>query len=158
MIGIDLTNPASARSAQDGHVELCLRVWHPDADPEQISQALQLQPTLAYRAGEPRVTPKGRQLSSVHRETLWSFDVDVPPGASLADAISAADSLVAPHREEMLTLKSVGARVEYFVGLFLEGDQTEVLDSKLMSRCAERGVDLVLSVYVPRKDPERDQP
>jgi hypothetical protein len=146
--GIDQTSADSP--GEQNAIEISLRVWHPIEDPNIISQALALSPTICYRVGEPRKTPSGRVLSSKHRETLWSYNLEGNPYSSLAGALEAMDLLLDSRVAALDGLRHNGARLEYFVGLFVNADQTEVLSADLLSRCSRKGIEIIVSVYAPR--------
>jgi len=145
------TNPTKSDKHVRDALEITLRIWHPDQDPEVFSQRMQLQPSIAYRAGEPRRSPAGVPLGSVHRETLWAYDLKLEPNLSLAAAIEAMDQLISSRESLIRLLLTEGARLEYFVGIFLRDNQTEVLSPEILSDCAKRGITLILSMYSPQQ-------
>jgi Domain of unknown function (DUF4279) len=53
---------------------ITLKIWHPNIDPTHISTALEIVPHHHSRAGDARVTPKGRPLGGVYAESFWSAD------------------------------------------------------------------------------------
>ena len=147
MTGTDQTS--AVRDHDRGRIEITLRIWHAHEDPDAISKALQLAPTYSYKAGDQRMTPKGRPLPSVHRETLWCHDIEVVTNATLTQALDAMDTLLASREQQLKHLRMQGFKVECFVGLFLDGDRTEVLTSEQMSRSTRHSIDLVLGIYAP---------
>ena len=149
MTGTDQISAADAENSSS--IEITLRIWHARDDPGEISQAMGLTPTYSYKAGERRVSPKGKPLASVHRETLWCYDIEVSKDSSLSEALDAVSALLESHEQQLQRLRARGFRLECYVGLFLEGDRTEMLSSTQMSQYAHDGVDLVLSIYAPRK-------
>lgn len=126
-----------------------MRAWHAHEDPRVISEAFLLTPSYSYKAGEPRTTTSGKPLGSVHRETLWSRSVEIDKNTSLVDAIALTENLVARREQEWDQLRLRGWRLECFVGVFLDGNRTEVLSSQQMLYLATRGIDLVLNLYPP---------
>ena len=132
-----------------GSIEISLRFWHAHEDPDAISRAMQLVPIYSYKAGDQRITPKGRPLPSVHRETLWCYDIEIDKNASLTQALDAMAALLAPREQQIKQLRMQGFRLECFIGLFLDEDRTEILTSEQMSRCARDDIDLVLRIYAP---------
>ncbi len=57
----------------DVAVGIQLLVSAPQLDPDELGRALGLQPSLVLKAGDPVVTPKGRQTGDFHRATSWSL-------------------------------------------------------------------------------------
>jgi len=83
----------------------------------------------------------------VHRETLWVHDLQIKSGLSLSDAILEMNELLVGHENHVAELKRRDARIEFFLGIFINGNQTQVLPSKVIQRCADLGVDVVLNIY-----------
>ncbi len=129
-------------------MELSLRIWHPTEDPEIISREMELPASLSYRAGDPRVTPSGRVLESIHRETLWCHDIKVPESITLDRAITVAAQLVAERRCYLESLRATGARLECFVGVFPDASWTGVLTPETLRACGDDRISLVLNVYI----------
>src|SRR5438477_6779463 len=59
-------------SRQMKRFDISLLIRHPDLDPEVITSILRLQPHRAWKAGEPRFTPKGTPLSGNHETSSWN--------------------------------------------------------------------------------------
>jgi hypothetical protein len=118
-------------------------------DARRISGILGTEPTLSYTAGEPRVSPTGRPLGSVHSESLWVLDINVAAGSSIADAVGVANALLVSKRGELASLRNDGARVEYFIGLFLDAHHTETFEASLMKSCSDLSVTLIVNTYLP---------
>jgi len=106
-----------------------------------------LRASLSYKAGEQRKTPSGRALASIHSETLWAFDIELPESTSLGPAIESATRLVAERRGYMRGLRARGARFEFFVGVFPDGAWTGVLTPEILKACSDEDVSLVLNIY-----------
>lgn len=150
MIGTDPTRDVKHNARE--LLEVSVRAWHPHEDPIAVSQAIQLMPSYVYRAGDQRVTPSGRALNSVHKETLWSLNIGLNEGSSLADAIAALSGLVASRARELGLLRKRGWRFECYVGLFLNSNRTETLSEQQMAFLSSIGFGLVLNIYPPNAD------
>ena len=57
------------------HFRISLRVRHPYIAPEEITEALGIDPKRSWKAGEPRSTPKGTALAGSNRDTYWTAEV-----------------------------------------------------------------------------------
>jgi hypothetical protein len=66
-----------------------LRVRHPHMDPEEISQALGIEPEHAFRAGDVRRSRHEHSVTSVHPESYWLGALN-PAGQGL-DVLLATD-------------------------------------------------------------------
>ena len=130
-------------------LEFTLRIWHPNLDPEAVTKALGISPSVAYKAGSPRTLPSGVAASSYHRESLWAYDVPLSPNSSLAEAIEAVTALLSPQLQGLHQLQDQGARVEYFVGLFVDAARVEVLEARQIEKLAELRFEVVLNIYPP---------
>ena len=127
-----------------------LRIWHPTIDPAEITAALGLTPTAACRAGEPRNTPKGRPLKGNWRESYWT--------ARLAEGNARKDDLPSTLTTTLETLlsnraffqriRAEGGVTEFFIGWFMMKSMAgEILESTLLGRMAELGINLSLDLY-----------
>ena len=73
-------------------------------------------PKWQYRAGEPRVTPKGRALGGVYPSDYCVIDLAVAQDVSLADFIDQQVQALLIHKEIFQRFKQGSGRVEYFIG------------------------------------------
>jgi hypothetical protein len=58
-------------STKEYSYDVSLRFHHPSIDPAVITAALCLKPRWAWRAGEPRRTPRGDPLEGERRNSYW---------------------------------------------------------------------------------------
>ena len=45
---------------------------HPNIDPQRITENLGLKPNSSGMVGSPRITPIGKPLPGLHKESVWS--------------------------------------------------------------------------------------
>lgn len=98
---------------------LDVRLYHPSADPADMSRTLGLTPCTQAKAGEPRCTPKGRRLEGVHAESYWACDpFDMPWGSShdrsLEDALEEVLTVLEPHAAFLVELAQEGRNTLWF--------------------------------------------
>jgi hypothetical protein len=101
--------------------KVSLRFVHPNLDPAEITEALQMPPTRAWKAGEPRTTPVGTPLPGNYRETYWYaklFQGTDPPNRLSEDLSGVLDRLL-EHRLFFEKVRAEGGRCEFFVGFYL---------------------------------------
>jgi hypothetical protein len=130
--------------------KVSLRIWHPTIDPAEITLALGITPQSTCRAGEPRTNPKGDLLRGNWKESHWSasFSAEKIRNDDLPGALTAALESLLPNRAFFQQIRATGGRVEFFVGWFFERPNVgEVLESRLLGRMAELGIDLSLDLY-----------
>jgi hypothetical protein len=129
---------------------ISLRIVHPTLDLGAVTAALGITPSVIWRVGEPRVTPKGTPLPTVAKKSFWTArivegsslegDLNSALGRAL-DAVAAGSSLFAE-------LTSSGGEVEFFVGWFIEGGNSgDVLNHHLFGRLAAMHIDLSFDIY-----------
>jgi hypothetical protein len=119
-------------------------------DLEAVSDALGIKPSVLWKVGEPRRTPKGTALSGIYKTGFWTCRL--VDGASieqdLSSALSAALDKVAPGSPLFATIAQTGGRVEFFIGWFFDdGNSGDVLDHNLLGRLAGMSIDLSFDVY-----------
>jgi len=90
-------------------------------------------------------------LDHVYKESLWCYGVAVTDNLSFAHLVTRANQIFDRNNEYFCSLRSNGAKFEYFVGLFLDENQAEVLSPEVMAYCGERGISLILNLYIPKQ-------
>jgi hypothetical protein len=126
-------------------------------DPAEISASLQLTPSVSWKDGDPRVTPKGTPLEGLRKGSYWTCKVlkGEWPGKDLTTAISDLVTELSPHKPFFQRVRSDGGKVEFFVGWFFAGNSGDVFKADLLAALAGLGLDLSLDIYPPDQ-PQRD--
>ncbi|NGO51922.1 DUF4279 domain-containing protein [Allomesorhizobium camelthorni] len=126
-----------------------LRLIHPSMDPDEITTALQMEPKRAWKAGEPRTTPKGTPIAGVFRQTYWYANVcegRMPPQELAEELDQVLDGLI-PYQAFLTRLREEGGRSEFFVGFYLGDQAGETYPSTMLAKMAALGLDLSLDNY-----------
>lgn len=118
-----------------------LQIFHPSADPDDISRRLGRTPTRSWAVGEPRHTPKGTQLPGSYRETYCAFDLEEGADGELARCLSNVVDAVEEAAPLFHDLRATGGRAHFYVQWYA-GERGEVFSSELLFRIAKLGVDL----------------
>lgn len=122
-----------------------LRFGGDDLDPAEISHLLGAIPTLAYRKGEPRFTPKGQKI--VGQTGLWMLSVErVRPGSLDAQIAE----LLAPLSQDLVIWNDLSSRFggAIFAGLFLESWNEGIgLERQTTLALGSRGLGLDMDIY-----------
>ncbi|MFP8780830.1 hypothetical protein [Hydrogenophaga sp. RWCD_12] len=131
---------------------VALRIWHPNIDPEVISQNLWLKAKHAAMARAERTTPKGRKLSGVHAESYWHSDPferdDYASTDDLAeDILASVVEVLAPKKAFLLLLREQGARLHLQVASFSHRNYAVELSPHFLIACGELGLSVVHDVY-----------
>lgn len=125
-----------------------LRLRHPSMAPEDISAALGMEARFQWKAGDRRITPKGRSLDGTFESTYWCSPAFEAQGLDLADALSSHLRALESHQEFLVDFASTGGSIEYFVAWFSDGLNTGLtLNWELLKRLSALKVDLGLDVY-----------
>ena len=130
---------------------LNLRIWHPTLAPDLVSRTLGLESQIAWRAGDPRQTPKGTLLEGTRSEGYWSADPfsygwRESTDAQMEDALEELVSFLEPHRDFLQGISQAGA-VRIWVSSHSNRNFALELPPRMLSRLASLGVTLVHDVY-----------
>lgn len=122
-----------------------LRLRHPSTTPAEMSDRMGLQPDVAWRAGEPRKTPRGTMLDGCREENYWSHSTSghehiVSAIESVAERLDATGGWA---KEFVAT----GGEVEIYVSLVGIENGGETLSPQLLGRLAGLGVCLSLEIF-----------
>jgi len=133
-----------------------LRFTHPSIDPELISKKLGKKPKWHWKAGEPRMTPKGDMLEGIRKESYWTADLHSKKSISSKKIdfekflSTALDDLV-PYSKFIKKIVKEGGSAEFFVGLYGAKNFGMELEPDLLQRFGKMGIRLALDIY-PEKN------
>jgi hypothetical protein len=120
---------------------------HPSADPADISRKIGLEPSRAWRFGEPRFTPKGTRLDGVWRDTRWSHAFELDRAATLETAIASALEKLGASRRFLASLRETGGTAELIISLDGDAYQGALVGNELLRALADLGVSLGIEMY-----------
>jgi hypothetical protein len=130
---------------------IALRVRHPTVEPEQITQALGLDPQHTWRAGEARRGPAGEPLEGTYRESYWMAHLMAEPQyvsepLSVERAMLQAIAKLRRSFQYLAELSAEGGVAELQVSIFArEAFKLELLAESL-ALLGRLGLDVVLDV------------
>jgi len=92
---------------------LDLRISHPALNPDVVTRTLGMEPVHAWRAGDPRQTPKGTLLTGTRTTGYWaanpfSYRWRESTDALVEDALEELLTFLEPHRDFLLELSKGG--------------------------------------------------
>jgi len=130
---------------------LDLRIWHPTLDPDLVTRTLGLEPRIAWRAGDPRKTPKCTVLEGVRSEGYWSanpfsYGWRESTDAQVEDALEELITYLSPY-EDFLREISQGGAVRIWVSSQGNRNYALELPPSMLSRLASVGATVVHDVY-----------
>ena len=145
---------------------VALRATHPSADLAPLFEAIGLQPSRAWRAGEPRRGPAGAPLDGVYRDSYATAEL-AGPGAGDAAARSWADEpfeaflrrqldRLAPHQPAFQSLVRDGGRCELAIGLSGEHPINFDLSAWLCEATARLRLSLAFDIHPGADDRARE--
>lgn len=127
---------------------ISLRIFHPDINPKEITARLGLTPKLAQMKGQRRITPKGTLLKGNYEKSYWIFELKVSSKKTIAENLSKFLTLLEKKESAMVDLADLGARAEFFIGIFLEDKNFwEEMNWKLLERLGRMRISLSLDIY-----------
>ena len=134
-----------------------LRLTHPQADLRELGALVEEQAghSGGWRAGDPRVTPKGTVLGGVRNESYWTTRLtrDHEPRNSqdedLETFLERQLDRLAPQAESLARFNQDGGRAMLFIGLFCTANSGLILSPALMAKAAALGIELGLDIYPP---------
>jgi hypothetical protein len=126
---------------------LFLMVKHPTADLSDLPQALGLRAARIWKVGEPRVTPKGKSLDGLYRDSYCGLYLDHSGSATLPEAIASAIDQLRPNCGVIDTLIAGGGRFllnVYWHSAFNTGEE---FDASLLRALADMNISLGVDIY-----------
>ena len=125
--------------------KLSLRITHPSINPNEISEALKLEPALTHCVGEARKTPRGHPLKGHYKLSYWLHRL--AEGDHLIELVKLANDKLSRQEAFLNCLTETGGEIEYFVGCFVDSNTGGTLDWRLLQTCADLKINLSFDVY-----------
>ncbi len=128
--------------------KVSLRIWHPDIDPDHISDCLKLQPNIVDRVGQVRYLPNGRSIPNSGTETYWvhAFDLN-SSDQEFEDFLSNKLSELSLHQDLFAEITSSGGRCELFIGFFIKERCGFNFSPQLLHQASLLQLSLALDIY-----------
>jgi hypothetical protein len=134
------------------HFRISLRVRHPSVAPEQITEALGIQPKRSWKVGEPRQTPKGALLTGSNRDTYWMAEITAGRWPlEVNEAIHDTLRKLVRYRSFLHQIRAGGGTAELFIGWFFENQSGGVLSHQCLALAGDLQIDLSFDIYPPEQ-------
>jgi Domain of unknown function (DUF4279) len=128
-----------------------LRISHPELDPSVVTRTLGMEPQHAWRAGDPRKTPKGTSLAGTRAIGYWaanpfSYGWRESTDTLVEDALEELLTFLEPHRDFLIEL-SRGGDVRIWASTSSYRNYTLDLAPGMLTRIASLGASFIHDVY-----------
>lgn len=124
-----------------------LQITHPTAPVSELAGGFPWPMTSGWTAGEPRITPVGRELGGVRSESYCSLKIAQGDDGELTACLSRAVAVIQANGRHWEELRRTGGRLNFYVFWYPNGDTGAVLGAGLLGQMAALGIDLGLNVY-----------
>lgn len=139
------------------HYRISVRIRHPSAAPQRITEELGIQPWHFGKADERRRTPKGTPLNGFNSDSFWMARVlEGRWPSAIGDGIHEVLASLAPKKAFLHALRSEGGTIELFIGWFFENQSGDVLSYQSMALAGDLQVNLLFDVYPPDQPQAQD--
>jgi len=128
-------------------VVVSFRVTQGAGDLAFLAKLFDLPVVAQWVQGDARATPRGEPLCGMRKDSYISLRVAGRNRAWLSDVLNHCIDVLEPHREILEELRSKGAKLELFVGWFLDRNGGDSLTPEVMQRLARLGVSLSFDIY-----------
>jgi len=130
---------------------LDLRISNPTLDPDAVTRTLGIEPLHAWRAGDPRQTPKGTPLAGTRASGYWasnpfSYGWRESTDTLVEDALEELLDFLEPHRNFLMELSEVG-NVRIWASTSSKRNYSLYLGPSMLSRIASLGATFIHDVY-----------
>lgn len=116
-------------------------------DLAELCVPIGLEPKWHYKAGEPRMTPKGTPLDGVYDRSYCSFRLTGFDDEELHEMLVRVVDDLLQHKEIFRRIREDGGRAEFFIGWFSSGNTGDTFSHDLLRKMGELKIDLALDVY-----------
>jgi len=136
--------------------DVSFRVVHPNIDPDEVCNKLNMQAKYKWRVGDRRKTPKGTPLSGVYDYSYCSFLLDQFEEMELIDFLKHWNKKFFNFSDFLNSINSSGGNLEYFIGWYSKGNSGEVFDIDFLKELVKLKISLSIDFYVERSGLQSD--
>ncbi|WP_299022680.1 DUF4279 domain-containing protein [uncultured Photobacterium sp.] len=131
-----------------------LSISHPTVDTNEISEKLNVTPSIVRNIGEPRLSYSGKLLGGVNKESFWRLGLHDEKRLHssqvlMEDFIAKQNERFQSNKEYFEELYRSGGYIEYFIGWFSEGsiNMSVRFEPDLLKSTAELYISIGLDAY-----------
>ncbi len=133
-------------------VYIVLLIRHPFIDPELITKKIGLIPFRYQRFGEPRMTPKGKALPGLWKNSSWSWQCDREDKRSFFDSVNLLVTELESHNKFLSDLRLQGGNIYVIVNILGKENIGDVLSWQIMEKMVNLKIDLGIEVFPDERE------
>jgi hypothetical protein len=126
---------------------LTVQLWHPFLSADEIIKQIQKEPKVTQNIRENFVTPKGRIMDHVNKETYIAYRLSPANEDDLVDAIRMANSFLFENIDIFNKIKETGGKINYYLSIDQKDLATFIIPPELFKDCSELGITLSVEIY-----------
>lgn len=126
---------------------IALRLWHPTLAAADIVSEVGLEAEFSNTVGQQRRTPKGQILEGVYRETYCCFKIKEKAPGHLNEDLAPWCEFLEKHLIFLREFLRTDGRLEFYIGMFLDGDRGFELDNLMLQKISTLGLGLSIEMY-----------
>ena len=130
-----------------GKILLTVQLWHPFLSADEIIKQIKKEPKATQNVGEKFVTPKGRIMDYVNKDTYIAYSLSPANEDDLVDAIRMANSFLFENIDIFKKLKETGGRIDYYLSIDQKDVSTFIIPPELFKDCSDLGITLGVEIY-----------
>jgi hypothetical protein len=133
---------------------VAFRISHPNIDPSEITSQLGIEPSSAWKVGDPIVGKNGEFKEGVRNESFWRYQPHKEFRLHSSDQYledyleKISTEQLKRHKEYFSELVKSGGEINFFIGLFSEYSIGTNFTASLLKQLGELYIDLQLDIYV----------
>lgn len=131
--------------------QITLRIFHPSIEPTEITTALGLQPKRAWKAGQPRQTPKGTPLDGIYSESYWFTNLtdgeQISEGTLLEDYVDHFCCQLSQHSQFFNQIRKEGGKIELHASSYSKRNYGFEFSPTLTQKLSDLGLTLWIDIY-----------
>lgn len=126
---------------------LSFRVFHPAMSSSKIAGLIGRKAEILNDVGSSRRTPKGRPLTGTYARTYCCFALAEGGSESLSKAFAKWNRYFLSKRKELGDITNTGGKIEYFLGVFANGNAGLELSPIFTEQVSHLGINIALDYY-----------
>lgn len=128
--------------------KVSFRIVHPNIDPDDLCQKLNLDAKRKWRVGDQKKTPKGNVLKGVYNYSYCVFELNCKcQEIDLIDYLRNWNKKLFIHKALLNQIHDTGGKLEYFIGWFSDENSGEEFNVDFLSELAELKIGLSFDFY-----------
>ena len=98
-------------------------------------------------AGAPRQTPTGRALSGTYSESYWASELEFSSDSGFLEKVIYMVGKLSGVKDNLRDFKASNGKIEIYLQMPGSSNNGGILESELLKRLGDLGVDLLIEVF-----------